>query len=70
MTRHAGTHLSCHQAEPTTQRSVTLQLQAMAECDRPVGMGVLITVDTTVLVDMNAVASAIRNCHDCMINLR
>ena len=38
----------------------TLQLEAMAEYDRPVGIGALVTVDTTVTVDMNAVASAVR----------
>ena len=37
----------------------TLQLEAMAEYDRPVGIGALVTVDTTVTVDVNAVASAV-----------
>jgi predicted kinase len=48
----------------------TLQLEAMAEYDRPVGIGALITVDTTVPVDVNAVASAVRDCYDRVINLR
>ena len=48
----------------------TLQLEAMAEYDRPVGIGALVTVDTTVPVDVNAVASAVRDCYDRMINLR
>jgi predicted kinase len=41
----------------------TLSLEAMAEYDRPVGIGALVTVDTTVMVDVNAVAAAVRNCH-------
>jgi predicted kinase len=41
-----------------------LQLEAMAEYDRPVGIGALVTVDTTVTVDVNAVASAVRDCYD------
>ena len=49
---------------------MTLQLQEMAECGRPVGIGVLITVNASVPVGMNAVVSAVRNCYDCMINLR
>jgi hypothetical protein len=36
---------------------------AMAEWDRPVGIGALITVDTTVAVDVDAVAAAVRNWH-------
>ena len=48
----------------------TLQPEAMAEYDRPVGIGALIAVDTTVAVDVNAVASAVRDCYDRMINLR
>jgi len=48
----------------------TLQLEAMAEYNRPVGIGALVTVDTTVTVDVNAVASAVRDCYDRMINLR
>jgi hypothetical protein len=39
----------------------TLQLQAMAEYDRPVGIGALVTVDTTVTVDVTAVATAVRD---------
>ncbi len=41
-----------------------LQLEAMAEWDRPVGIGALITVDTTVTVDVSAVAAAVRTWHD------
>jgi predicted kinase len=48
----------------------TLQLEAMAEYEQPVGIGTLVTVDTSVTVDVNAVASAVRDCHDRMINLR
>lgn len=47
-----------------------LQLEAMAEFDRPVGIATLLTVDTTVPVDVNAVAAAVRDCYDRMINLR
>jgi hypothetical protein len=42
----------------------TLQLEAMAEYDRPVGIGALVTVDTTGSVDVTAVASAVRDCYD------
>ena len=42
----------------------TLQLEAMAEYDRPVGIGALVTVDTTVPVDVSAVAAAVHDCHD------
>ena len=42
----------------------TLQLEAMSEFDRPVGIGTLVTVDTTVTVDVNAVAAAVRDCYD------
>jgi predicted kinase len=42
----------------------TLGLEAMAEYDRPVGIGDLITVDTTTTVDVNAVAASVRACHD------
>jgi len=38
----------------------TLQLEAMAEYDRPVGIGALVTVDTAVPVDVTAVAAAVR----------
>jgi predicted kinase len=48
----------------------TLQLEALAEFDRPVGVGTLVTVDTTVTVDVKAVAAAVRDCYDRMINLR
>jgi predicted kinase len=40
----------------------TLPPEAMTEYDRPVGIGLLITVDTTAPVDVNAVAAAVRNC--------
>ena len=42
----------------------SLQLEAMAQYDRPVGIGALVTVDTTVPVDVNAVATAVRDCYD------
>jgi predicted kinase len=42
----------------------TLEPEAMAEYDRPVGIGVLVTVDTTVTVDVNAVAARVRVCYD------
>jgi predicted kinase len=48
----------------------TLQLEAMAEYDRPVRIGALVTVDTTVPVDVTAIAAAVRDCHDRVINLR
>jgi predicted kinase len=48
----------------------TLQLEATAEYDRPVGIGALVTVDTAVTVDVKAVASAVRDCYDRMIKLR
>lgn len=50
----------CHPVHVVT----TLQLEAMAEYDRPVGIGALVTVDTTVPVDVNAVAAAVRDCYD------
>jgi predicted kinase len=42
----------------------TLTLEAMAEFDRPVGIGTLVTVDTTIGVDVYAVATRVRACHD------
>jgi predicted kinase len=39
----------------------TLRLEAMAEWDRPVGIGALVTVDTTVTVAVTAVAAAVRD---------
>jgi hypothetical protein len=48
----------------------TLVPEAMAEYDRPVGIGALVTVDTTRTVDVKAVASAVRDCYDRVINLR
>jgi predicted kinase len=42
----------------------TLPLEAMSEYDRPVGIGTLIPVDTAAPVDVNAVAAAVRDCHD------
>jgi len=41
-----------------------LGLGAMAEYDRPVGIGALVTVDTTVPVDVAAVAAEVRDRHD------
>jgi predicted kinase len=41
----------------------TLELEALAEYDRPVGIGALLTVDTTGPVDVNAVAAAVRDCY-------
>jgi hypothetical protein len=41
----------------------TLPLEAMTEYDRPVGIGALVTVDTTVTVDVNAVAATVRTYH-------
>jgi hypothetical protein len=38
----------------------TLQLEAMAEYDRPVGIGALVPLDTTVPVHVPAVAAAVR----------
>jgi hypothetical protein len=42
----------------------TLGLEAMAEYDRPVGIGALVTVDTAVPADVDAVAMAVRGCYD------
>ena len=42
----------------------TLDLEAMAEYDRPVGIGALVSVDTTTMVDVNAIATRVRACHD------
>jgi hypothetical protein len=42
----------------------------MAEYDGPAGIGALVTVDTTLTVDVKAVASAVRDCYDRVINLR
>ena len=41
----------------------TLPVSAMAEYDRPVGLGDLVTVDTTRPVDVAAVAAAVRACY-------
>lgn len=38
----------------------TLPVEAMAEYDRPVGIGALVAVDTTVPVDVGAVAARVR----------
>jgi predicted kinase len=48
----------------------TLECEAMSQWDRPVGIGTLVTVDTTAPVDVNAVTSTIRDCYATMINLR
>jgi hypothetical protein len=42
----------------------TVQLETMAEYDRPVGIGALVTVDTAIPVDVTAVAAAVRDCYD------
>jgi predicted kinase len=42
----------------------TLPLEVIAEYDRPVGIGTLVTVDTTVPVRVPAVAEAVRACYD------
>jgi hypothetical protein len=42
----------------------TLRLEDMAEYDRPVGIGVLVPVDTSAPVDMEAVAAAVRARHE------
>jgi hypothetical protein len=42
----------------------TLELNDMAEYDRPVGIGTLVTVDTAVPVHVPAVAATVRACHD------
>jgi hypothetical protein len=42
----------------------TLPLAAMAEYDRPVGIGELVAVDTTVPVDVRAVAARVRGYHE------
>jgi predicted kinase len=41
----------------------TLPASATAEYDRSVGIGALVTVDTTVPVDVAAVAARVRACH-------
>jgi predicted kinase len=41
-----------------------LQPAAMAEYDRPVGVGTLVTVDTTATVNVHEVAAAVRDHHD------
>ena len=46
-----------------------LGLEAMAEYDRPVGVGTLVTVDTAVAVDVGAVAAAVRSCYEPLIEL-
>jgi hypothetical protein len=42
----------------------TVQLETIAQYDRPVGIGALATVDTTTPVDVTAVAAAVRGCYD------
>ncbi len=46
-----------------------LGLEAMAEYDRPVGVGTLVTVDAAVGVDVGAVAAAVRSCYEPLIEL-
>ena len=41
----------------------TLPLSSMGKYDRPVGVGPLITVDTTGLIDVPAVAAEVRRLH-------
>ena len=41
-----------------------LTLEAMAEYDRPVGIGDLVTVDTTMPVHVTDVAARVRGCHE------
>jgi predicted kinase len=41
----------------------TLDLDAMAEYDRPVGIGSLVTIDTTAPVDVRAVGDRVRDAH-------
>ena len=41
----------------------TLPVSAMAEYDRPVGIGALVTVDTTVPMDVAAVAARVPAYH-------
>ncbi|HTX81926.1 MAG TPA: AAA family ATPase [Streptosporangiaceae bacterium] len=48
----------------------TLGLEAMAEYDRPVGIGTLVTVDTAVAVDVRAVGAAVQSCFEPLIELR
>ncbi|MGO8961826.1 MAG: hypothetical protein ACLQFR_31315 [Streptosporangiaceae bacterium] len=47
---------TCHPVHVVTE----LSAETLAEYDRPVGVGALITVDTTVPVDVMAVARAVR----------
>ena len=48
----------------------TLGLGAMAEYDRPVGIGTLVAVNTAVTVDVAAVATAVRGCYEPFTELR
>jgi predicted kinase len=48
----------------------TLGLGAMAEYDRPVGIGTLVAVNTAVTVDVAAVATAVRGCYEPCTELR
>lgn len=43
----------------------TIGMEEMAEYDRPVGIGDLVTVDTSDTVDVTAVAAAVLDCYDC-----
>jgi len=56
--------LARYNARPTHPVHVlkTLPIDAMAEYDRPVGIGGLVIVDTTVPVDVPAVATRVRAC--------
>ena len=51
----------------TTTLAVPLATElgcALLSNDRPVGVGTLVTVDTTVTVNVHAVAAMVRDCHD------
>jgi hypothetical protein len=45
----------------------TLQREAVAEYDRPVGIGALVTIDTTLTVNVKAIASSVRDYYDRVI---
>jgi len=49
--------------------ATALKLEAMAEYARAVGIGTLVTVDTTVTLDVAGVATAVRSCYGPLIKL-
>jgi hypothetical protein len=55
-----------YNARPTHPVHVlkTLPLSTTDEYDRPAGIGTLVTVDTTVPVDIGAVAAEVRRLHE------